>query len=601
MLSPSPSSSFSNPAVREVGIGDAEAEGEQSGIEGGVARAEQGEGGAGAIGADGPDVRAVVRACVRSGVAGRPGARSVRACGIENAKGNMGESVDPETTPGLGVPGEMAATRAAAASESAAESGQPPENMPMDFRSTTVIKGSIRRRARSASNFASLPSNEILTDESGIVLSVTPAFLTFTGYEEKEMVGRKCNFLQGEQTDPNDVEELRSAMKDTSQTSVVILNYRKDGQPFWNILTIKPEFDNNKKALSVYHGEVIGIPIPPHMQSYPRLCLDDALALISVYSSIPRGPALLDNVYIGYGSAKGLVTVDALKDKAPNDANEGEADIEGEPTQRGGDSEQTDGKSLYRHQNYATRFLDSDAAEKPAEETRYQFVAETTLPTHNGRYRVRAYRNPETGAEPLAIIHGNVEGQSNVVVRVHDQCLTSEIFGSLKCDCKQQLDFALNFIKGESAVPDHGLKQEPHPEDVNKATPAPAGGIVLYLPQEGRGIGLANKIAAYAMQETGLDTVDANRHLGLPDDAREYDSVRDILRDLKIDSVRLLTNNPRKIECLEALGITITERLECIVVPNSDYSMNYVQAKARRMGHFVDINSLSSNFSKQQR
>mmetsp|Transcript_518 Transcript_518/g.1279 ORF Transcript_518/g.1279 Transcript_518/m.1279 type:complete len:520 (+) Transcript_518:298-1857(+) len=493
------------------------------------------------------------------------------------------------------------------------------EEIPMDFRGTHVVKGNIRRRAESASNFAagSMPSNEILTDDKGIVLSVTPNFLDFTGYEEAEMVGRKCNFLQGAKTDPEDVEELRMAMKDTSQTSVVILNYRKNGQPFWNILTIIPEFDKSNHNLRVYHGEVIGIPIPPHMQDYPRLCLDDALALISVYSSIPRGVKVLHNDY----GTRYIIDKRQLDGNFAAIGDENEADVKTSKvaSENGvstggraqGSHEETDSEQstdnvegsvpLYKHQNYAERF---NGSSNPAHESRtsnYAFVAETTLPTANGRYRVRAYRNKYTGAEPLAIIHGHVEGQSDVVVRVHDQCLTSEIFGSLKCDCKQQLDFALNFIKGESAVPDHGMKQYPHPELANKTATAPKGGMVLYLPQEGRGIGLANKIAAYAMQEAGLDTVDANRHLGLPDDAREYDSVRDILEDLGIQSIRLLTNNPRKIECLENLGIKISERLECVVVPNSDYSMNYVQAKARRMGHFMDIGSLSTTFSKQQK
>jgi GTP cyclohydrolase II len=113
--------------------------------------------------------------------------------------------------------------------------------------------------------------------------------------------------------------------------------------------------------------------------------------------------------------------------------------------------------------------------------------------------------------------------------------------------------------------------------------------MVLYLPQEGRGIGLANKIAAYAMQETGLDTVDANRELGLPDDARRYESVRDILIDMDVKSVRLMTNNPRKISCLRELGVNISGREPCIVDPNSHFSHAYVSAKASRMGHMIDL------------
>ena len=174
---------------------------------------------------------------------------------------------------------------------------------------------------------------------------------------------------------------------------------------------------------------------------------------------------------------------------------------------------------------------------------------------------MRAYRNPATGAEPLAMIVGDVENQPNgVLCRVHDQCQTSEVFGSLKCDCKEQLDLALERIQTE-------------------------GGMLIYLPQEGRGIGLANKVAAYAAQEMGLDTVDANRSLGLPDDAREYDAVKDILADLGVASLRLMTNNPRKVAELTKLGIKVEERVPIITPPNSEFSRMYVKAKQERMAH----------------
>ena len=195
--------------------------------------------------------------------------------------------------------------------------------------------------------------------------------------------------------------------------------------------------------------------------------------------------------------------------------------------------------------------------------TSLQFVAETLLPTTRGALRVRAYRDHEDGSEPLAIVHGTVEHGQDILLRVHDQCLTSEVFGSLKCDCADQLDYALNEIQRDGP------------------------GLVIYLPQEGRGIGLANKIAAYRLQESGLDTVDANRQLGLPDDIRRYDSAAEIIRDLSIESVRLLTNNPRKVRHLTKLGINISARLPLHIEPNP-HSANYIATKFTRMDHMQD-------------
>ena len=192
----------------------------------------------------------------------------------------------------------------------------------------------------------------------------------------------------------------------------------------------------------------------------------------------------------------------------------------------------------------------------------YRFVAETNLPTSSGTYRVRSYRNSRN-EEAVAIISGVVERKFSVLTRIHDQCATSEVFGSLKCDCKDQLDHALDAIR-ESGC-----------------------GVIIYLQQEGRGIGLANKIAAYGVQELGFDTVDANRILGLPDDCRKYNSASDILKDLDVRSVRLLTNNPRKIACLSSLGIKVDMRVPCIVHPNSHHSNQYVNTKASRMGHMI--------------
>lgn len=191
------------------------------------------------------------------------------------------------------------------------------------------------------------------------------------------------------------------------------------------------------------------------------------------------------------------------------------------------------------------------------------FVAETTLPTDAGLFRVRAYRaiGSLRESEPMAMVTGDVRGKRNVPVRVHDQCFTSEVFGSLKCDCKEQLEYAKAYTKQH-------------------------GGVVIYMPQEGRGIGLANKIMAYSMQECGLDTVDANRVLGFKDDYRSYEPVLAILKDLGIQSIRLLTNNPRKIRLLSQLGVTVEGRLP-VVIQGGEYSQGYLTTKADRMAHIL--------------
>ncbi len=198
-----------------------------------------------------------------------------------------------------------------------------------------------------------------------------------------------------------------------------------------------------------------------------------------------------------------------------------------------------------------------------------EFVAETLLPTRRGRLRIRAYRDPHDQTEPIAIVSGELRGLRDVPVRVHDECFTSEVLGSLKCDCKEQLDFAIDFIGRRGP------------------------GAVIYLRQEGRGIGLANKIAAYSLQEEGHDTVDANRMLGLPDDSRRYHAAAAILADLGVESIRLMSNNPRKVEKLRELGVQITGRIPVLIEPN-EHSHGYLIAKADRMGHLMDAELLTA-------
>lgn len=189
--------------------------------------------------------------------------------------------------------------------------------------------------------------------------------------------------------------------------------------------------------------------------------------------------------------------------------------------------------------------------------------AEARLPTEWGEFRIVAYRDVPTGKEHAAIIAGDVAGHEGVLTRVHSECLTGDIFSSARCDCGPQLQAALARIQREGR------------------------GIVVYLRQEGRGIGLIDKIAAYELQDQGLDTVDANLELGHPVDARTYEAARDMLKDLEVRSIRLLTNNPDKVTALEELGFSITERVPHAVDVTED-NRRYLEAKKERMGHFLD-------------
>ena len=187
--------------------------------------------------------------------------------------------------------------------------------------------------------------------------------------------------------------------------------------------------------------------------------------------------------------------------------------------------------------------------------------AQTPLPTRHGTFTVMVFRHTDDPEkEHVAVVAGDVAGRAEVAVRLHSECLTSEVLGSLKCDCKEQLDHALEHIAAEGA------------------------GVVLYLRQEGRGIGLANKIRAYALQSQGVDTVDANRQLGLPDDTRRYDGAAAMLAHLGVRSVRLMTNNPDKVAGLRALGVDVVERLPVLIRPNI-HSRGYLDAKRARMNH----------------
>lgn len=200
---------------------------------------------------------------------------------------------------------------------------------------------------------------------------------------------------------------------------------------------------------------------------------------------------------------------------------------------------------------------------KVKHQSQIELYALSKLPTEYGIFNIYVFKEINSDKEHLALIKGNVNGKKGVLTRVHSECLTSEVLHSLKCDCKGQLDLAFSKIakKGE--------------------------GVIIYLRQEGRGIGLGNKIKAYALQEQGIDTVEANLRLGFPEDARQYDIAADILSYLDIKSVTLMTNNPDKIEGLLKGGIEIVRREPC-VVPANFHSLYYLQIKRDKMGHLFN-------------
>ena len=188
-------------------------------------------------------------------------------------------------------------------------------------------------------------------------------------------------------------------------------------------------------------------------------------------------------------------------------------------------------------------------------------TVEADLQTKYGNFKAICYEDCNKG-QHLAVVKGEVEGRKNVIVRVHSECLTGDALGSLRCDCGPQLEKSLNII-GKN------------------------GGVLLYMAQEGRGIGLMNKIAAYHLQDHGMDTVDANLKLGLKVDARDYTIGAQILADLGLSTIKLLTNNPKKIEGLEKYGLRIVERVPILTKPNK-INRKYLKTKKEKLGHYLE-------------
>jgi GTP cyclohydrolase II len=193
-----------------------------------------------------------------------------------------------------------------------------------------------------------------------------------------------------------------------------------------------------------------------------------------------------------------------------------------------------------------------------------RLVAMAELPTRFGNFHIVAFENNRDGKEHVVITKGDVIGASDVPVRLHSECLTGDAIGSLRCDCRDQLEASLTAI---------GKMER---------------GMVLYLRQEGRGIGLANKIRAYNLQDEGLDTVEANLALGFRDDERDYAVAAHMLMSLRIESIQLMTNNPKKIDQLTQYGIKVNGRIPHVMQPN-DHNRFYLETKAAKSGHMIDF------------
>jgi GTP cyclohydrolase II len=189
-------------------------------------------------------------------------------------------------------------------------------------------------------------------------------------------------------------------------------------------------------------------------------------------------------------------------------------------------------------------------------------LVQTPIPTRHGEFILHYYNNTLDDKEHVALVRGRVDGAERVPVRIHSECFTGDVLGSRRCDCGEQLDMALQMID------ERGV------------------GILIYLRQEGRGIGLLKKLQAYNLQDAGMDTVDANIHLGHLADEREYDIAALILGSLHVKSIELITNNPKKIEGLQKLGINVVKRIPIVVAAHND-NLDYLKTKAKKMAHML--------------
>jgi len=204
---------------------------------------------------------------------------------------------------------------------------------------------------------------------------------------------------------------------------------------------------------------------------------------------------------------------------------------------------------------------------EPASQIALRHVADADFPSEFGHFRIHGFEGERGGArdEAVALVMGDLQGAPPPLVRIHSQCFTGDVLHSLRCDCRAQLELALESIAAEGR------------------------GMVIYEMTEGRGIGLMNKLRAYQLQDQGADTVEANERLGFQPDLREYELPAAILRWFGVEEVRLLTNNPDKIAALEQAGIRVAERVPCQPKPLTHHAARYLRTKKKRMGHLLEL------------
>ena len=211
----------------------------------------------------------------------------------------------------------------------------------------------------------------------------------------------------------------------------------------------------------------------------------------------------------------------------------------------------------------ALRLINSAADRHVATKT-VEKVAEARLPTETGEFRIIGFRSLVSTEEFVALVKGELRPDRPTLVRVHSQCMTGDVFGSLKCDCGRQLNAAMKLIEEEGQ------------------------GAIVYQQQEGRGIGIINKIRAYALQDEGADTIEANERLGFAADMRRYDQCAEILLELGLGAVRVMSDNPAKIRALRQAGLSVVERVQLDIEPH-DFFAGYLKTKKEKMGHFVSV------------